>query len=323
MMLLAASVIAKVPGIDSGFFRLAFFLKLVSNGLVNGAVYALMALTVVIIYRTTSHLNFAQGEMATFGAFIVFALAIQQGIPYVFAIIIAMVISMVAGAGFERFLVRPVEKRSALGVVIVTLGLFLTLNAFTAAIWGTESVDVLKPFPGGLGDKFTFMDGPPQFFVTYKAVGIWITLAVLVIALWWLLQHTKLGLAYRAVASNRESSLAVGIPVGRMLMLGWAISAGIGTLAAVLISEQSNNLDFNLMGVVLLYGFAAAALGGFDSIVGAVVGGMIVGLVEALVPQLFTFIGSELSLAMALAIIVIVLLVRPQGIFGTKRIERV
>jgi branched-chain amino acid transport system permease protein len=115
----------------------------------------------------------------------------------------------------------------------------------------------------------------------------------------------------------------VGIPVGRMLMLGWAISAGIGTLAAVLISEQSNNLDFNLMGVVLLYGFAAAALGGFDSIVGAVVGGMIVGLVEALVPQLFTFIGSELSLAMALAIIVIVLLVRPQGMFGTKRIERV
>jgi branched-chain amino acid transport system permease protein len=323
MMLLAASVIAKVPGIDSGFFRLAFFLKLVSNGLVNGAVYALMALTVVIIYRTTSHLNFAQGEMATFGAFIVFALAIQQGIPYVFAIIIAMVITMVAGAGFERLLVRPVEKRSALGVVIVTLGLFLMLNAFTAAIWGTESVDVLKPFPGGLGDKFTFMDGPPQFFVTYKAVGIWITLAALVVALWWLLQHTKLGLAYRAVSSNRESSLAVGIPVGRMLMLGWAISAGIGTLAAVLISEQSNNLDFNLMGVVLLYGFAAAALGGFDSIVGAVVGGMVVGLVEALVPQLFTFIGSELSLAMALAIIVIVLLVRPQGIFGTKRIERV
>ena len=115
------------------------------------------------------------------------------------------------------------------------------------------------------------------------------------------------------MAANRESSLLVGVPVGRMLMLGWAISAGLGTLAAVMVSQSTNNLDFNLMATVLLYGFAAAALGGFDSILGAVVGGFIVGLAEAFIPSIFSFVGSELSLAVALLVIVIVLLVRPRG----------
>ena len=138
-----------------------------------------------------------------------------------------------------------------------------------------------------------------------------------------LLSRTKLGLGYRVVASNRESAVLVGIPVSRMLMVGWALSTGIGALAGVLVSQASGILDFNLMGSVLIYGFAAAALGGFDSIRGAVIGGLIVGLAEALLPNLFTFIGSELSLAMALAIILAVLLVRPQGLFGSKRVLRV
>jgi branched-chain amino acid transport system permease protein len=197
------------------------------------------------------------------------------------------------------------------------------LNALTAVIWGTLPKAALNPFPGDLDDQITFLDGPPQFSIGYDAIGTWVVLAAVVFAISLLLNRTKLGLGYRAVASNRESAELVGVPVSRMLMLGWALSTGIGSLGGVLVSQSADTLDFNLMGSVLIYGFAAAALGGFDSIRGAVVGGLIVGLAEALLPNMFTFIGSELSLAMALVIILAVLLARPQGLFGTRRVLRV
>jgi branched-chain amino acid transport system permease protein len=318
-----SNLLAVTALINPTFFKAPFFVQLLLGGLGNGALYAAMALTVVIIYKTTGHLNFAQGEMGTVGAFVVYVLAVEQGLPLWVGVILAVIGSMVVGAGFERFLVRPVEHRSALGVVIVTLGLFLLLNALTAIIWSTAPRPPLLPFPNGIGDQIKVLDGPPAAFVTYGVIGVWVTLLVVVLLLNLLLNRTKLGLAYRAVAANRESSLLVGIPVGRMLMFGWAISAGIGTLVAVLVSQQTSTLDFNLMGAVLLYGFAAAALGGFDSLKGAVVGGLVVGLAEALLPNLFTFIGSELNLVMALVVILVVLMVRPQGLFGSKRIERV
>jgi branched-chain amino acid transport system permease protein len=309
--------------INHSFFTLEFLLQLVTNGLANGAIYAAMALTVVIIYKTTGHLNFAQGELATFAAFVVYVITVEQHISIWIAIPVVVVASMAAGGLVERFLVRPVESRSGLAVVIVTLGLFLLLNALTAVIWGTQPKAALTPFPGGIDDQFTVLKGPPQFSIGYDSIGTWIVLAIVVVAVSLLMSKTKLGLGYRAVASNRESAVLVGIPVSRMLMLGWALSTGIGALAGVLVSQSSGILDFNLMGSVLIYGFAAAALGGFDSITGAVVGGLIVGLAEALLPNMFTFIGSELSLAMALVIILAVLLARPQGLFGSRRVLRV
>jgi branched-chain amino acid transport system permease protein len=163
----------------------------------------------------------------------------------------------------------------------------------------------------------------PNFFVTYKALGVWVTVGLLVLLLNLLLQRTKLGLAYRAVAANAESALIVGIPVKRMLMLGWALAAGIGAVAGAIIAQYRNVLDFNFMGAVLLFGFAAACVGGFDSIKGAVVGGLLVGMVETFAPALFTFVGNELALVMVLLVILIVLYFRPQGLFGSKRVERV
>jgi branched-chain amino acid transport system permease protein len=289
----------------------------------NGAIYALMALTVVIIYKTTGHLNFAQGEMGTLGAFIIFVMVIEHGWSYWLAIPVALVFSFLLGAGIERTLIRPIERRSALGVVIVTLGIFLIINALNAAIWGTQQLSPLTPFPNLPDDQFVIAEGPPRFAVRYGAIGTWVALALVVAILWFFFQKTKLGLGYRAVASNRESSQLIGVPLGRMLMLGWAISAVLGTIAAIMVSQSASTLDFNLMATVLLYGFAAAALGGFDSIPGAVVGGLIVGMAEAFIPSFFSFVGSELSLAVALGVIVVVLLVRPEGLFGTKRIERV
>ncbi len=308
--------------VNDRFFEPAFLLQLVINGLSNGAIYGAMALTVVIIFRTTGHLNFAQGEMATLSAFGVYVLDTEQGLPVWAAILIVVVISFMAGAAIERLIVRPVEQRNALGVVIVTLGLFQLFNALSAVIFGTIPLTPPRPFPGGVNDQILILEGPPQLAITHRAIGSWVLLGVVVALLVLLLNKTKLGLAYRAVAANRESAQLVGIPVGRMLMLGWGLSAAIGAIVGVLVAQKSDSLDFNLMGPVLIYGFAAAALGGFDSIKGAVVAGLIVGLAEALIPNLFTFIGSELSLAMALLIILVVLLGRPQGLFGTMRVMR-
>ncbi|HEX9259762.1 MAG TPA: branched-chain amino acid ABC transporter permease [Acidimicrobiales bacterium] len=309
---------------NENFFQLTVFLNYVTNGLSNGALYALMAITVVIIYRTTAHLNFAQGEMATFSTFLVFVLTAEKGWWVWLAIPAIVLASMAGGAALERWMIRPVQKKSALAPVIVSLGLFFVFNALCAVIWGTEQRSpVPAPFPNGLTDSVTILDGPPKFYITYVAMGIWVTVAVLVVGLTLMLQKTKLGLAYRAVASTRESSQLVGIPVGRMLMFGWALAAGIGAIAGVMAAEYLGRLDFNLMAGVLLYGFAAATLGGFDSLKGAVVGGVIVGEAEALLPAMFSFIGTELSLVMALIVILVVLMVRPQGLFGSKRVERV
>jgi branched-chain amino acid transport system permease protein len=309
--------------INSSFFNWTLIAQLFVNGMKNGAIYALMALTVVIIYKTTGHLNFAQGEMGTLGAFIIFVMVVEHGWSYWMAIPVSLVFSFLLGAGIERTLIRPIERRSALGVVIVTLGIFLVINALNAAIWGTQQLPPLTPFPNLPTDQIVIAEGPPRFAIRYGAIGTWAALALVVAILWFFFQKTKLGLGYRAVASNRESSQLIGVPLGRMLMLGWAISAVLGTIAAIMVSQSASSLDFNLMATVLLYGFAAAALGGFDSIPGAVVGGLIVGMAEAYIPALFSFIGSELSLAVALGVIVAVLLVRPEGLFGTKRIERV
>jgi branched-chain amino acid transport system permease protein len=317
-------MILAFPGVESNFFHLSLFLQNLSNGLSNGAVYALMALTVVIIYKTTGHLNFAQGEMAMFGTFIVFVLNVEHRWNVWLSMVFVVALSMLFGAAVERGLIQPLERRSVLAPVILTLGLLFILNGLAAHIWSTQPrTPIPQPFPGKLSDKFDILDGPPRFFVTYKAIGVWITVAVLVTLVNLLLKRTKLGLAYRAVAANAESSLLVGIPVQRMLMFGWALAAGIGAIAGAIIAQYRNVLDFNFMASILLYGFAAAALGGFDSIAGAVVGGLLVGLLETYIPAFFSFIGNELSLVMVLFVILIVLYFRPNGLFGSKRVERV
>ncbi len=155
-------LLAAIPFINENFFNWTLIGALLVNGLKNGSIYALMALTVVIIYKTTGHLNFAQGEMGTLGAFIVFVLAIEQGWSYWLAIPAALVFSFLLGAALERTLVRPIERRSALGVVIVTLGIFLVINALVAAIWGTQPVTPLAPVPNRPDDQWVLADGPPR-----------------------------------------------------------------------------------------------------------------------------------------------------------------
>lgn len=286
-------------------------------GLQQGAIYASVAMALVLIYRATGLVNFAQGEMALFSTFITWQL-FDDGWPIGLAIVASMAISFVGGAAIERFLIRPVGdvKVNALPVVIVTIGLLLALNALAGWIWGVES----KNFPKIFGSGFVEV-GPAS--ISYQALGVLAVLAVEVGLLWLLFQKTKVGLAMRAVTSNTESSKLVGIRVGRVLMFGWGLAAAVGALAGALYASELAAIDTNIMLQLLIYSFAAATLGGFDSPVGAVVGGLIVGQLTVMVGGYVDFVGEDLKLGAAFLVILGVLLVRPEGLFGRKQVKRV
>ncbi len=293
------------------------FLQRIFDGLTNGAIYASLALAIVIVFKSTGLLNFAQGEMAMFSTFIAYVLSVEQGLSVWAAIGITVIVSMVAGAAIERALIRPLGSRAGLTAMVVPLGLFVLLNDLAGGIWTFETRAFPQPFPSDL-DDFIEIGGAR---LRFEAAGTWITLLVVLALLFALLRKTKVGLAFRAVSSNRESSRLVGIPVGRTLMLGWGLAAGIGALAGALVASTTL-VHPNMMLGVVIYAMAAATLGGFDSLGGAVVGGIVIGLAESLLAGYVDFIGSELALAAALVIMLVVLLVRPQGLFGTRAVEQ-
>jgi branched-chain amino acid transport system permease protein len=271
-------------------------------------------LALVLIFRTTALLNFAQGEMAMFSTFVAF-LFTEWGFPVVLAILAAMAISVVGGAVVERFVIRPVGIENHLAIVIVTIGIFIAVNALAGWIYGTDG----RVFPRIFANEAAFEVG--DVTITQETLGTLGILLLVVGLLYLLFQHTKVGLAMRAVASNQESSRLVGIRVGRMLMLGWGLAAALGALAGALAAPQLN-LSLNLMQGVLIYAFAAATLGGFDSPLGAVVGGLIVGVTQNLAGQYIDFFDG-FELASAFLLILVVLLVRPQGLFGREVVTRV
>ncbi len=293
------------------------FLSQLMNGLGNGVIYASLALALVLIYRTTGLLNFAQGEMALFSTYLTWKLVddAEMGLPVVAAIAVSMAIAFVGGALIERVVIRPVERSSPLVIVIVTIGMFLAINSIAQAIFGTDT----KQLPGAFSDAAWTLGGVR---VTAQTVGLVTVLAGECLLLWLLLQKTRVGLALRSVASNPESSRLVGIGTGNMLMLGWAIAAALGALAGAMIVPMTPGLSAGSMQAVLVYAFAAAALGGFDSPMGAVVGGIIVGVAQALAIQYVDPL-NDIELVVPFALIGAVLLFRPTGLFGRRIVERV
>lgn len=293
------------------------FLDQLANGVSSGVIYASVALSLVIIYRTTGLLNFAQGEMALLSACVTWGLTDRFGMNVWLALAISVVLSFGAGALIERALIRPVERtKNPLNVVIVTLGLFLALNSLAALLF-------IKP-----GGEAPIM---PSLFPEGDIVGIradTVCLAIVLglecLLLWLLLQRTKLGLALRGVASNPESASLVGINPGQMLMIGWGLAAAIGAIAGTVTASTAPNgaFDTSLMQSVLVYSFAAAALGGFDSLLGAVVGGLVVGIANSLTIQ-YVHALDGIELVVPFGLILVVLLVRPNGLFGRNIVERV
>ena len=290
------------------------FVQTIVDGIATGSLYGALALAVVLIFRTTGIVNFAQGEMAMFSTFVAWGL-VQAGLPLAVAVLATLALSFVGGMLIERVIIRPVEGGEVLTLVIVTLGLYILLNSAAGWIWGFEN----RSFPSLFGDDAVDVLGVS---IAVESIGIVGLLLAVVGVLYLIFQKTKIGLALRAVSMNPDSSRLAGISVGRTLMIGWGIAALVGALAGVLIAPRLF-LDVNFMGGVLIYSFAAATLGGFDSPIGAVIGGWVIGVAENLASQYVDFIGSDLKILVPLGIIFVVLLIRPSGLFGSREVARV
>ncbi|MDH3681343.1 MAG: branched-chain amino acid ABC transporter permease [Acidimicrobiia bacterium] len=316
------------------------FLQRLFDGLDNGAVYAVVAVALVLIFKATTLVNFAQGELAMFGTFIAYILAVEPDdaalsytlgwaswevgfLPFglLAAIFVAMAISAATGAAIERVLIRPFDPTDHLPVVLITLGLFLILNSVAGYLWNFNP----RPFPSMFAsgtDDFVSIGGAR---LRHTVIGTWAVMGLMLLALWFILTKTKAGLAFRAVSSNTESARLVGVRVGRTLMFGWALAAAFGTLGGSLVAPKLF-LQPNMMATLLIFSFAAATVGGLDSLIGAVVGGITIGLIQSI---LVGYLGDYdpafiiLSLAVAFLCILTVLWFKPSGLFGTARVERV
>ena len=290
------------------------FVQQVVSGLATGGIYASLALALVMIYQATDVVSFTQGEMAMFSTYICWTM-LNAGVSYWIAFVATLAISFVGGVVIERTIIRPVERAPILTIVIVTLGLLVIFNSLAGWIW----TYVQKPFPS------PFPSRPLQIgnvvFGAHDIGAIGITLVVLA-SIYVFFRFTPLGLAMRAAAHNPVSSRLVGIRVGWMLALGWGLAALFGAVAGMMVAPNLT-LEPNMMGGVQIYAFAAATLGGFTSPGGAVLGGFIVGVVENLVGTYVHFIGTELKFTVALVMIIVVLLVKPTGLFGTSVVKRV
>ena len=294
---------------------MADFLQQVVAGLASGSIYAALALALVLIHRATGVINFAQGELATLSTYIAWTLTANHGWGYWPAFAFTLAVSFLGGAAVHQAIIRPNEKGSVLRVVIVTIGLLIFVNGLVTLIWGGEVRAVESPFPAGT----TEIAGVA---ITTADIGTIAVVLGTVVVLWALFQYTKLGLAMRAAAVNPAEARLVGVRVTWMLSLGWGLAAVLGAVAGML-AAPSLFLDPNLMAALLIYAFAAAVLGGIDSPIGAVVGGLTLGVGLNLIGTYIDFVGADLRLPVALLVILVVLLVKPTGIFGKTEVRRV
>ena len=284
------------------------------SGLATGGIYGSVALALVMIYQATDVVNYAQGEMAMFSTYLAWTL-INAGLPYWLAFFGTLALSFVGGVLIERIVIRPVEGKPILTIVIVCIGLLVIFNSVAGWIYSY----IQKPFPS------PFPSRPIKIgnivFGAHDVGAIAVTLIVLAF-LYAFFRFTTLGLAMRAAAQNPVSSRLCGIRVGWMLAIGWGLAALVGAVAGMMVAPIVF-LDPNMMAGILIYAFASATLGGFTSPGGAVVGGLIVGVIENIVGTYVSFIGTELKLTVALALILVVLVFKPSGLFGRAAVHRV
>ena len=287
------------------------FLHQLLSCLATGGIYASVALALVMIYQSTHHVNFAQGEMAMFSTFLAWMM-IQSGMPYWIAFAATVVLSFAMGALIEIAVIRPVRDAPVLSVVVVFIGLLVIFNSVAGLLFGHTIRPFPSPFPAGAWYGSRYM-------APHEVGAIAVTLLVMA-AVFLFFRFTSLGLAMRAAAQNPVSSRLVGVNVSRMLMLGWGLAGAIGAVGGMMVAP-SVFLDPNMMSGVLIYAFAGALIGGIDNPAGAVLGGFIVGILENLIGTYV--VGTELKLSVALVLIVGVLIVRPSGLLGRVIVTKV
>jgi branched-chain amino acid transport system permease protein len=289
------------------------FLHQILAGFATGGIYACMALAVVMIYQAIDHLNFAQGEMAMFSTFVAWQL-MQWGVPFWIAFVVTIVLSFAAGVAIERVVFKPIREAPVLSHVVVFIALLAILNSAAGFIWDYQ----IKSFPSPFGSGPLF----GQNLISRHDAGMITVILVMLVLLYLFFLHTRIGLAMRAAAANPESARLAGIRVGWMIALGWGMAAAIGAVAGMMIAPVVF-LEPNMMLSILLYGFAGAVVGGLTSPGGAVLGGFAVGIIENLAGTYVPVVGRELKLSIALSIIIVVLLVKPSGLFGRRIVTRV
>jgi branched-chain amino acid transport system permease protein len=294
----------------------------VAAGLGNGAIYAVLALALVMIFASTGHINFAQGELAMFSAFLCWQL-IEWSLPFWLALPAVVLVSFALGMAIERVVLRPLAGAPVLSIVVVLIALLMIFHALAGGIWGHAIKAFPSPFPavGFLGSSLL---GSHQIGMVVVTVG-------LLAAIFAFFRFTPLGLVMRAAAQNPVSARLAGIRVDRMLALGWGLAAALGTVAGTLVAPVVY-LEPGMMSGVLLYSFAGALLGGIASPLGAVAGGFMVGAIEALVVWLgdlfeqatgVYLMGSSEKLSVALAIVIAVLTLKPGGLLGRPPVTRI
>jgi branched-chain amino acid transport system permease protein len=291
-------------------------LNLVLNGIAFGTIYAAVALALVLIWRSTRIVNFAQGGMLMVTTFIAFTLVQEHGQNYWVGLVVALLAGLVLGAIVERLVVRPIENGPPLNAVILTLGLLLLLQAVAGMIWGNG----VSSYPPAFSTIFYRVGNQALLFSPNFLFVVLAVLAV-VVGLYVLFQWSSIGLRMRASAFNPEVSRLLGVRVGRMLTLGWALAAGVGALAGVLIAGTTPNyMNPNGFDALLIYGFTAAVIGGLESPVGAMVGGLLLGIALAFLDN---YVSNQIDTFYALVLLVVVLMARPTGLFSRTTVRRV
>ena len=290
------------------------FVQQIVEGIASGAIYASLALAMVLIYRATNVVNFAQGEMGTFSCYLLWQMTLW-GVPLWLAFLATGVLSFIVGILVYRLIMYPAQPSSDYTIVVICIGLFVGFEAICLWIWGSDSYAFPRIFP----DTSWTLLGIRLTANNIGVLGVLILMALLIAALF---RFTRIGLAMRAAAAEREKSPLVGIPVETMLMLGWGVATVVGFIAAALVAPRLF-LSPPMMLPVVIYSLAAATLGGWTSPFGAIVGGLLVGVAESLAGTFVAFIGAELKIGVAFLVMAVVLLVRPQGLFGQGSVVRV
>jgi branched-chain amino acid transport system permease protein len=288
-------------------------LTILINGVTTGMVYAAFALALVLIWRSTRIVNFAQAPMAMITTYVALVV-IDAGYSYWLGFGVALLSGLLLGALIERLVIRFVDSSSHINPVILTLGLFIIIHAVAAIIFGNQFRSFPAPF-GLTGQKVGEINVALTGYDVFKIVAVLVVLGLLIL----LFRFTDLGLKMRASAFEQEVAKLLGVRVSRMLTLGWALAAVVGSLAGLLIAGGSL-VHPGYMDSIVVFGFVAAVLGGLDSPAGAVVGGLLMGVGLSFVSG---YLGQDLVSSAALIILIVVLLVRPSGLFASAAARRV
>jgi branched-chain amino acid transport system permease protein len=294
------------------------FGQLLFAGVALGSVYALVALGFTVVFKASRVINFAQGEMLAFGAFLTSWLVLSANLPFGLALLIGVTVTAGLGLAFQFGVLRFAIGRPDFTVVMLTLGLATVLGSVIPTVWGSN--------PRSNGDPWgsSALHGGGLVF---NWVEIWsiITALVVLVAFWAFFNRTRYGLAMRAAASDQEAALSVGIPLGRVFATAWAMAGLVACVGGVFVAGYPNTLDPTVSNVALL-AFPAIILGGIDSTTGAVVGGFVIGVIQELTagyqPQYVAWLGHNFYLAAPYVVMILVLLVRPYGLFGSRPAER-